>query len=79
MVRRLWIGVMVLAFLASIASLIETSMTRSKPCPACGSPMQWIDGQERSTFEEGTWELLDLYRCHRCEYEVILAAPESDR
>jgi hypothetical protein len=71
-------GLMVLALLACFASLIQTSLTRSQPCPECGTLMRWIDKNQRLSADDNTWRLLDMFRCDRCGYDVVLAAWDPD-
>ena len=71
--RRMLHGVMALAFLASVASLVQSSLTRSIPCPDCGTAMTWIDADEPAR-SDPAWKLLDRYRCDHCEYDAVMAA-----
>lgn len=69
---------MALALLACIASLIETSLSRSQPCPLCGGRMTGI-GAIHSLSIDGKrcGNAQVVYRCRKCDYDVLEPAGSS--
>jgi hypothetical protein len=72
MVRQALHLVMAIALVASMASIIQTALSRSEPCPLCGGPMQRIGTIHSLSIDRRTSRATGIHRCHGCDYEVIL-------
>lgn len=55
---------MVAALVACLASILQSTVSRTRPCPLCGSRMQQVRSYRDAV----------IYRCNDCDYEIVEAA-----
>jgi hypothetical protein len=63
---------MTLALVACIASLVDSSSARTRPCPLCGGPAELCGIIHSLSMDRKIEENAHtIYRCRACEYEVV--------
>jgi hypothetical protein len=63
---------MVLALVACIASLVDSSFARTRPCPLCGGPAELCGVIHSLSVDKKTFgSAHGIYRCRACEYDVV--------
>jgi DNA-directed RNA polymerase subunit RPC12/RpoP len=79
MKRRVFHLLMAVACVLCVASLIETSLTRSIPCAICGRRTEFLGSVGRMSADHMTVvTTMHAYRCNHCQYEILTAAPVDD-
>jgi hypothetical protein len=77
--RELLVNALVLfGVLVCIASLVDTSLSYSMPCPDCGTAMSRIGEMRLLSSDGSTWTTTSyVYRCHKCQYDIDVPVKAS--